>query len=145
MQSWNPWKLKIYLTLVSKANEKETVWKEVNIGRGQLVRSLRTIQDEVSYIIHYTSDPNRVKKPSLSTVKRVIDNLKMKQLIDIKALQHGMIITVNNYEVLVNTPFTKMIQHFESKVKQDKTTTAELLKRHTNAPNWLLKEWGVIE
>lgn len=145
MESWNPWKIKIYLYLVSKANEKDSEWKGIHISRGQLFRSLRTIRDDVSYIIHYTNDPNRQKKPPVSTVKRVIDNLKMKQLIDVKMEQHGMLITVNNYEVLFNTPFIKMVQQFRGKVVQERATAAEMLRRHTNAPDWLLKEWGIIE
>jgi hypothetical protein len=145
LDNWNPWSIKVYLYLVSHANEKEVVWNEISIERGQLVRSLRTIQERVSYIIQYADAQNREKKPSLATVKRIIDNLKMKQLIDTKMIQHGMIITVNNYNMLVNTPFVKMIQQLDHEVKQDKQTAAEMLRRHTDAPDWLLKEWGIIE
>lgn len=133
MNSWNPWAIKIYLYLISTANEGPREWEGITIGRGQTVRSLRAIQNDVSYIIHYSRDPNRLKTPSHSTVKRILDHLKMKQLIDIKMLQRGMLITVSNYEYLASTSIIKMLHADLSKVKQPKRPKNE-------GPQWMFEE-----
>ncbi|NIP32838.1 hypothetical protein GWN26_09075 [Candidatus Saccharibacteria bacterium] len=105
----------------------------ITIGRGQTVRSLRAIQKDASYIIHYSRDTNRLKTPSLSTVKRIMDDLKMKQLIDYKMVQQGMLITINNYDYLSSTPITKMVHQDLSKVEQPKRPKNE-------GPQWMFDE-----
>lgn len=136
MHSWNPWKLKIFLYLVWSANEREAEWRGIKIKRGQTFRSLNTITDGVSYIIQYSSDMNRSKKPSISTVKRILDDLKMKRLIDIKVERSGMLITINDYEYLSTAPITKMANQSLGKVVKQKRPRNE-------GPQWM-REAGLI-
>jgi len=137
--SWNPWKLKVYMYLISCANEKETEWQGVKIKRGQTIRSLSTIQSSISYIIQYSKDTNRSRSPSRTTVQRILEDLKVKQLIDYKAVQQGMLITINNFNHLASTPFVKVVQSSTSEVVQQISEKYGGLK----APDWLLEHWGV--
>jgi len=136
LQSWNPWKIKVYFYLIATANEYDREWRGITIKRGQTIRSLRKIQDAVSYIIQYSSDTNRNRKPSISTVKRVIEDLKVKHLIDVEVVHDGMLITVNHYEYLSNVPITKMVHKNLGKVKQQNAPLHRV-------PKWM-KDEGLI-
>lgn len=122
------------------ANDHDSEWNGYNIKRGQLIRSASRIQNDISYIIHYTADSNRVKTPSITTVRRVLEDLKMKRFIDFKTVPHGYFITINNYEQLSNTPFTKMVRNIGNKMEHFKVSKKELLK--PEGPKWLMEHWG---
>ena len=139
-QSWNPWKTKIYLYLISCANETDGDWRGIKIKRGQTIRSIRTIQSDISYIIQYSQDANRNKTPSTTTVKRILNDLKMKHLIEVEVLQFGMLININNYNRLISMPFGKVLQLSQSEaVQPDPDKKYGGLK----APDWMLEHWGV--
>ncbi len=140
MQNWNPWKIKLYLCLICWANDEPSQWKDYTIKRGQLLRSLNTIRGGVAYHIQYTSDPNRVKTPSKTTVKRIIDTLKMERLIDYKVVPHGYIISINYYDTLCTTPFLKMVRKFDDKVERLKLTKREVRELQTRLPKWMYDE-----
>ena len=136
IQSWNPWKLKIYFDLLGRANYKDRDWEGIEIKRGQTLTSLRRIADDISYVIQYTDEHNRIKKPSTSTVKRIIEDLKMKHYIDTKMVHRGMIITVNHYEYFATTSILKMLHSFNVKMTQRKLPQNE-------GPQWM-KDAGLI-
>lgn len=122
------------------ANEYQTEWLDYTIKKGELIRSASRIQSDISYIIKYSQDVNRNKTPSLTTVKRVLNDLKMDRFIDYKTVPHGYHITINNFEQLSNTPFTKMVRKIGDKMDRFQPSKKELLK--PKGPKWLMEHWG---
>jgi hypothetical protein len=66
----------------------------------------------------------------------VIEDLKMKHLIDVKLVHKGMLITINHYEYLSTTPITKMVHANLGKVKHPGRPKNE-------GPQWM-KDEGLI-
>lgn len=65
---------------------------DVHIGRGQLLKSYRKIQDELEYI-----ENNSVKQYSLSVIKRMIAKLKNEGMIETEKTRLGTLFTIINY------------------------------------------------
>lgn len=91
----SPWKLKIWIYLVGNANYKAGSFMGVDIGRGQLIRSYRTIARDCGYKIGY-----RLKKPSLTTVRRICEELMKDGRTHSRTVHCGTLFTIINYNDL---------------------------------------------
>ena len=91
----SPWKLKIWIYLLGNANYKDTVWMGIPLRRGQLIRSYRKIARDCAYKIGY-----RTKKPSLSTVREICEDLTKELRIEQRSVHQGTIFTICNYNGL---------------------------------------------
>jgi hypothetical protein len=91
----SPWKLKIWIYLVGNANYKAGSFMGVDIERGQLIRSYRTIAKDCGYKIGY-----RLKKPSLTTVRRICEELTKEGRTHSRTVHCGTLFTIINYNDL---------------------------------------------
>lgn len=91
----SPWKLKIWFYLIGHANYKDNNFMGMKIKRGQLIRSYRTIANDCSYKIGY-----RKKKPSLSTVRRICEELTKELRIERRTVQGMSLFSIVNYNKL---------------------------------------------
>jgi len=91
----SPWKLKIWIYLIGNANHTDGKFMDVDIKRGQLLRSYNTIAEDCAYYIGY-----RKKKPSISTVRRICEDFAKELRITLRKKQHGTLITLLKYNDL---------------------------------------------
>ena len=91
----SPWKLKIWIYLLGNANHSKGKFMGVEIERGQLIRSYRTIASDCGYKIGY-----RLKKPSYDTVRRCCEDLTKDKRIVQRSVQYGTLFTILNYNDL---------------------------------------------
>jgi len=97
--SASPWKLKIWLYLIGKANWGDSKQPYgltgIKLKRGQTLRSYRQIAKDCAYKIGY-----RTKKPSLATIRRICEELTKEQRITHRTEQSGTLFTILNYNAL---------------------------------------------
>lgn len=86
-----------------------------SMGRGELVRSYRTIQKDCSYKIGY-----RTKKPSLHTVARICEELTKERRITLRKERSGQVISICNYDELQLQP-----NHERNDERNDRGTVGE--------------------
>ncbi|MDR7865788.1 MAG: hypothetical protein RIN56_03165 [Sporomusaceae bacterium] len=108
------------------------IWKEegaviegIHVGRGQLLRSLRKLQDDLAYI-----ENNARKIYPLGSLKRAIDRLRLEQRLNVSFTEHGTLFTVINYEHYqgferfkkdeLGTGLGTGLEHTRNKKKNDK-------------------------
>ena len=130
----SPWKLKIWIYLLGHANHKDNTFMGQEIKRGQLIRSLRTIQDDCSYKIGY-----RTKKPSLDTVRRVCEALTKELRIEQRTVHTGTMFTVCNYNNLQPKQKQRTEQRTDTSSYNDRTMTVQdkndkNVKNNNNCP-----------
>jgi hypothetical protein len=91
----NPIELRLFFWLVGHAvfDNKDIHYSEVTVKRGQYLRSFRKLQEDLRY-----TDNNRIKVPSLGTIKRTVDKLVRKEMIAILETPLGTLFTIINYE-----------------------------------------------
>jgi len=91
----SPWTLKIWIYLLGRARweTEPDMWLGVKYGRGQLVTSLRRIMNACSYKIGY-----RKKRPSLTTVRRICEELTKALRITMRTVHCGTLVTICNYD-----------------------------------------------
>jgi len=94
----SPWKLKIWIYLIGNANHADGKFMGIEIKRGQILRSLRTIKKDCGYKVGY-----RAKYPSLDTVRRVCEDLTKEQRIVQRSVHCGTVFTIINYNTLQPT------------------------------------------
>jgi len=138
----SPWKLKIWLYLLGKANHKDGNFMGIPIKRGQLIRSYRTIQKDCSYKVGY-----RLKKPSLSTISTICEELTKELRIERRSEHGGQVITILNYDELQQlrkneangeANDTRTIPERNKNVKNVKNN----IKKGIDYPDWLnLELW----
>ena len=106
---WNPWVLKIFVYFLSSANESETMFRNIPIRRGQLLRSLNTMIEDLKYPVEqmtidkrdrYYRIPKRTLERYLNYMTEVAD------LIEKQVTRVGLLISVKNYDALCKTPLT---------------------------------------
>ena len=114
----SPWKLKIWIYLIGKANHKDGDYMGIPIKRGQLIRGLRTIQKDCAYKIGY-----RIKKPSLSTVRRICEELTKDGRTTQRTTQQGTLFTICNYNDL---------QSFRNNERNSERTSYETVGEQNN-------------
>jgi hypothetical protein len=73
--------------------DKDIHYSEVTVKRGQYLRSFRKLQEDLRY-----TDNNKIKIPSLGTIKRTVDKLLRKKMIAILETPLGTLFTITNYE-----------------------------------------------
>ena len=85
---------RLFFLIYGKAIFSEEGYKQGNvfIGKGQWLRSYRNLQSDLEYI-----ENRSVKKYSLSTIKRAVDNLVKDGRIKIEDTELGTLFTVVNY------------------------------------------------
>jgi len=91
----SPWKLKIFLYLLGNANHKNGNWKGIALKRGEVIRSYRRIAQDCGYKIGY-----RWKRPSISTVSQICEELTKELRIERRTERGAQIITILNYDDL---------------------------------------------
>ena len=89
-------KFRIFFYILGNAVfSKEGVMQAgIRIERGQYLRSLRNLQDDLSY---REGRGNAVKKIPLETLRRKIKSLEKEGRITIKSTEYGTLFTVVNY------------------------------------------------
>lgn len=101
----SPWKLKIFIYLVGNANHDTGHFMGIEILRGELIRSYRTIADECGYMIGY-----RLKKPSFDTVRRICEALTKEQRIVQRTVHCGTLFKIINYDKLQPNQESRTVQ-----------------------------------
>jgi len=91
----SPWTLKIWFYLLGHASHKDTRWMGIPILRGQLIRSYPTIAKDCGYYVGY-----RLKKPAISTVWSICEELTKAARIERRTESHGTLFTICNYNDL---------------------------------------------
>ena len=91
----NPFDLRVFLWLVGNAvhTEAGVRYGDIKIGRGQILRSYRKLQQDLEYV-----ENRQIKTPSLSTIKRSIERLVSSQRIVECGTELGTLFTIINYE-----------------------------------------------
>ena len=86
---------RLFFLIYGKAIFSEEGYKQGNvfIGKGQWLRSYRNLQSDLEYI-----ENRSIKKYSLSTIKRAVDNLIKDGRIKIEETELGTLFTVVNYD-----------------------------------------------
>ena len=113
----SPWKLKIWIYLIGNANHTAGSFMGIDIDRGQLIRSYRTISSDCGYKIGY-----RLKKPSIDTVRRICEALAKEERITLRSVQHGTLFTILNYNDLQPMPEGRSVQRKQEGSYSDRTT-----------------------
>jgi hypothetical protein len=122
----SPWKLKIFLYLLGNANHEPGTFMGIEINRGELIRSFRTIQNDCAYKIGY-----RLKKPSFDTVRRVCEDLTKELRIVQRSVHCGTLFKILNYNEL--QPNIK--QRSDQRKRESSFNGAEVTVQNNNVKN----------
>ncbi len=89
-------KFRIFFYILGKAvfSESGITHAGIKIERGQYLRSLRGLQDDLSY---REGRGNAIKKYPLTTIQRKIKSLVNEERITVKSTEYGTLFTVVNY------------------------------------------------
>lgn len=89
-------KFRIFLYILGNAVFSQEGVKQagIHIERGQFLRSIRNLQDDLSY---REGRGNALKKPPLETIRRKIKSLENEGRITTKSTEYGTLFTVVNY------------------------------------------------
>ena len=104
---WNPWVLKIFIYFVSCANEEPSVFRNIPIQRGQLLRTIDRIAEDLKYPVEQMTIEKRQRYHALPrrTLERYLDYMvQVAQLIEKQKARFGLLITVKNYDSLSRLP-----------------------------------------
>ena len=112
----SPWKLKIWIYLLGNANHKDGNFMGVEIKRGQILRSYRTIAKDCGYKIGY-----RLKKPSIDTVRRICEELTKDLRTRSRTVHCGTLFTIINYNELQPLSKTRSVQAIVQQSYNDRT------------------------
>lgn len=113
----SPWKLKIFIYLLGNANHEPGHFMGVDIDRGELIRSYRTIQSDCSYKIGY-----RIKKPSFDTVRRICEELTKESRIVQRTVHCGTLFKIINYNELQPNYTQRTVQRKRESSFNDRST-----------------------
>lgn len=143
----SPWKLKIFIYLLGHANHESNSFMGIELNRGELIRSYRTIAKDCGYNIGY-----RLKQPSLDTVRRICEELTKELRIQQRTVHQGTIFTIINYNELQPVSKQRTKRRTVRQSYSDRTATVqdnnkeELLKNKrresggNGVPEWIPKE-----
>lgn len=109
--NWNPWVLKIFVYFMNTANETPSVFRNIPIHRGQLIRSLDTIIDDLKYPVEQMTIDRRDRYHKLKrrTLERYLDYMvQVADLIEKQKTRFGLLITVKKYDELARLPFSEL-------------------------------------
>lgn len=116
----SPWKLKIFIYLLGHANHEDAFFMGVELKRGELIRSYRTIAKDCGYMIGY-----RLKQPSLDTVRRCCEDLTKELRIAQRTVHQGTIFTIINYNELQPIINKRTAQRRRESSYSDRTATVQ--------------------
>ncbi|MGE5631347.1 MAG: hypothetical protein ACM3TR_09660 [Caulobacteraceae bacterium] len=91
----HPLKFRLFFFIYGNAVYSETGVDigDIHVSRGQFLRSFRNLQEDLEYI-----ENNAVKRPSLSQIKKHVDELIEEKRVTIQSTTLGTLFTVLNYE-----------------------------------------------
>lgn len=116
----SPWKLKIFIYLLGHANHESNSFMGIELNRGELIRSYRTIAKDCGYKIGY-----RLKQPSLDTVRRICEELTKELRIQQRTVHQGTIFTIINYNELQPLPRQRTERRTVKQSYSDRTATVQ--------------------
>lgn len=90
----NQTEFRLFFLILGKAMfaEEGQIIGNIHVKKGQWLRSYRNLQADLEYIENHA-----IKKPSLSTIKKLIEKLVKDERISIEHTELGTLITVCNY------------------------------------------------
>src|SRR5690625_2951375 len=94
----------------------------IRIERGQYLRSLRNLQDDLSY---REGRGNAVKKIPLETLRRKIKSLEKEGRITIKSTEYGTLFTVVNYALY------QSLDNYKKERSEERRVGKECISRWT--------------
>ena len=109
--NWNPWVLKIFIYFISCANDEASMFFGIPINRGQLIRTIDRIAEDLKYPVEQMSidKRDRYHKIKRRTLERYLSYMEeVAQLIKKKVTRKGLLITVNNYDYLSRLPLKEL-------------------------------------
>ena len=92
----DPLKFRLFFFIVGNAvfSDDGVNYGGIQVERGQFLRSLRNLQDDLTY---REGRGNAIKKPPLETLRRKIKELEKEGRITTKSTEYGTLFTVVNY------------------------------------------------
>lgn len=123
---------RLFLWLIGNAvfSHEGINYGDVQVKRGQYLRSYRKLQNDLSYI-----ENHQIKTPSLSAVKRAIDKLISKGMIITLETELGTLFSIINYE---------KYQSKENGIKESEITEATEIDGHETPPEQMRNSSGTI-
>lgn len=120
----NQLKFRLFLFIFGNAlfDEKGKKYGDINIKRGQFLRSYRNLREDLEFIENHA-----VKKPSLSQLSRTIDELVEEERIKTELTDLGTLFTVLNYE-----SYQQLINYKKDSIEQRKNTDGTEMERIKN-------------
>lgn len=93
----DPLKFRLFFFIVGNAvfSDDGVNYGGIQVKRGQFLRSLRNLQDDLTY---REGRGNAIKKPPLETLRRKIKELEKEGRITAKSTEYGTLFTVVNYD-----------------------------------------------
>jgi hypothetical protein len=93
----DPLKFRLFFFIVGNAvfSDDGVNYSGIQVKRGQFLRSLRNLQDDLTY---REGRGNAIKKPPLETLRRKIKELEKEGRITTKSTEYGTLFTVVNYD-----------------------------------------------
>lgn len=93
----DPLKFRLFFFIVGNAvfSDDGVNYEGIQVKRGQFLRSLRNLQDDLTY---REGRGNAIKKPPLETLRRKIKELEKEGRITAKSTEYGTLFTVVNYD-----------------------------------------------
>jgi hypothetical protein len=116
----SPWKLKIFIYLLGHANHESNSFMGIELNRGELIRSYRTIAKDCGYKIGY-----RLKQPSLDTVRRICEELTKELRIQQRTVHQGTVFTIINYNELQPVSKQRTERRTVKQSYSDRTATVQ--------------------
>ena len=91
----NPAEFRLFIWILSQAayTEEGTDYGKITVGKGQFLRSYRKLSEDLEYV-----ENRQVKRYSNWKIKRIVDSLKDKGIIEILETELGTLFTIRNYE-----------------------------------------------
>lgn len=128
----DPAAFRLFIYLIGKAAFKDHKTGEVEIKRGQYLRSYRRVQEDLLYFENHSE-----KRYSLCTIKRCIETLKRDGRITAEETKLGTLYTVVNYESYQVFPGQQEKEHrtlTEQRQNTDRTIRTKQTKQVNNPP-----------
>lgn len=93
----DPLKFRLFFFIVGNAvfSDDGVNYGGIQVERGQFLRSLRNLQDDLTY---REGRGNAIKKPPIETLRRKIKELEKEGRITTKSTEYGTLFTVLNYD-----------------------------------------------
>jgi DnaD/phage-associated family protein len=93
----DPLKFRLFFFIVGNAvfSDDGVNYSGIQVKRGQFLRSLRNLQDDLTY---REGRGNAIKKPPLETLRRKIKELEKEGRITTKSTEYGTLFTIVNYD-----------------------------------------------